>query len=381
LIVAGVIAAFCAATGSSWLGVNVLLFIAMFPVATACHELGHALTASLLDFDVFRISLGAGPKRFERRWLGYRWVVRRFLNRGQCSAAARGERFVLARNVAFILGGAAANLLLAAMGWVILSYSGYEEHAFADVAPLAVFALVNGLTVAVSLVPYTARDGTRSDGMLVAVALRHRSRQRSIYVELNPMLKFLELREIGRGDEALADLERAGARFPENRVLGAVLGVGYLDARRPAEARSALEIALAHAPDPGTTAVVQNNLAYLGLLTEDAADLAKGRSFSALAYAALPWEPAVAGTRAAYLILEQLPVQAIAAIEQTLDEEMRDTDRKVMLDTLALAHERAGNSARAATLRRKAASLAGSSELDLTRIVLPSQEPPERAAG
>jgi predicted Zn-dependent protease len=103
----------------------------------------------------------------------------------------------------------------------------------------------------------------------------------------------------------------------------------------------------------------QSNLAFALLARNDASDIARGENLSSAAYDVSPWVHAVAHTRAGYLILTGRPADAVVAIRQVIDEEMRFDERKEILYTLACAYEGCGDAARAAELRASAQSLVG----------------------
>jgi hypothetical protein len=355
----GVIGMIAATEDVPWLAANMLLCVPVSLLATIWHELGHVFVARLLGFEVSRVMLGLGPKRFERRWLGVRWDVRRHLAGGLTFAATRDPRSRVLRASALTVAGPLANLLLAVAGtWLLLSTS-YGEDPFAELAPVGVVVLVNGLLGIANLVPFTTGGSQPSDGKLILLGAWKPEEMHRRYREADYISQYLELRRTGRTREALALAVAAAAEHPDSPALSALPGVAYLDERQIDAARQSFDAALERFADTPAVHVLRNNVAFVALLVGSPDDLERGAALSAQAYAALPWEPAVAGTQAAYRLLDERPADAIAAIEQIRDVEMEDADRKTTLGTLALALERAGNIERAAAVRCEAEALEG----------------------
>jgi hypothetical protein len=342
-----------------WLAANLFLWLPLAVVAMVCHELGHAVTARLLGLDVFKIVLGIGPVRFERRLLGFRWEVRKYLTGGVVWAAAGDVSRPLARMLAMTAAGPLTNLLLAAACVLVLANSGYVEDVLEGPTPLTGFALINLALAVGNLLPFKTASGMDSDGRGILVGLLKPAERLTKIRNAYYVVKFLDLRRLRCPREAMAVARAAVAADPENAHFLNLLGIACLDEGRYDEARSGFEAALARGSEAAMTAMLRNNLAYIALASGDLAGLARGAELSANAYDVLPWEPAVAGTRAGYLILEDRFAEAAAAIERTLGREMEPRDRKETLYTLALAYECSGDRARAAELRGAAERLAG----------------------
>jgi tetratricopeptide (TPR) repeat protein len=348
------------AFGPAWFIGNVSVGLAVATiVATVWHELGHAVVAKLLVFDVFRIVLGIGPQLLAVPFLGFRWKIRKYPLGGGVHTATRHERGRLWRTIAMTAAGPLSNLLLAAAGVLVFTRSSYFENPFAGPAPLGCLVLINAIAGISNLVPFKTQSGSSSDGRSIWLALTRREEARRELRDKYYWLKLFELLEADVSEEAKATVRDAIESNPTSPVFWTFLGAQQMAQRRYRDARAAFESALEHSKDVTHTAMFQSNLAFALLAGGDPSEHSRGEELSARAYDVLPWRAAVAHTRGSYLILTGRPAEAIAAIEQVLDEEIGDSLRKEILYTLALACQRSSNLERAAELRALAEQLSG----------------------
>lgn len=337
-----------------WLVPNLVIVVWLLLLPSiVVHELAHAVAATLLNFDVFRIRLGIGPPLFEARLFGYLWDVRRYVAGGLTHCAPVGTQGLRRRFLLVVAAGPAANFLVGAAALGVLATS-YSEYLFTGPAPLTLLALINGTLAFGNLYPYATAQGHPSDGKMLLLGLRGGAQWRASIETGLHTTRFLEVRRAERPDEALqAALEAANA-FPDSAALNCNVGVAYLDMRRYAEARAALERALELAKEPAEQAVVRNNLAYLFMESGAVDDLPAGAEHSAAAFAVFPWHSAVDATRALYELWAGHAARAVAIIEPALGDELQPSERKGILYILAMAKLHLGERAAALALAAEA---------------------------
>ena len=343
----------------SWVLVNLVIVATVLLLPSiVVHELGHALAATLLKFDVFRIRLGIGPARRELRLFGYVWDVRRYLRGGLMQCAPVDMHNLRRRFLLVVAAGPAANFVVGTAAFAVLATS-YAEDLLSEPAPLMMLLLINWALAFGNLVPFTTGQGHPSDGKTLLLGLSGSPEWLATLEAGFYVARFLELRREERTEAALEATMDAVYAHPESAPLVCNLGIAYLDARRYAESRATFERALALAKEPAEQAVVRNNLAYLFIESCSIDDLPAGAAHSAAAYAAFPWHSAVGTTHALYELWAGRAAHAVAMIEAALGDELQPAERKGMLYMLAIAKLRLGEHAAAVALAREADAMRG----------------------
>jgi tetratricopeptide (TPR) repeat protein len=356
-ISAGIGAAIAYVVGS-WFLANLVIATLLLLPSVIVHELGHAVAATLLNFDVFRIRLGIGPARFEARLFGYLWDVRHYLGGGLMQCAPVGMHDVGRRFLLVVAAGPAVNFLVGAVAFAVLATS-YSENPFFGPAPLTMLGVLNWALAFGNLFPFTTARGHPSDGKTLLSGLSGSAQWLSTLEAGLHAGRFLELRRQERADAALEATMDAADAHPDSAPLLCNLGVAYLDLRRYAEARATFERALGLAKEPAEQVVVRNNLAYLFMESGALDDLPAGEAHSAAAYAAYPWHPAVGATHALYELRADRAAHAVAIIEPALGDELERSERKEILYILGIAKLRLGERAAALALAAEADAMRG----------------------
>jgi hypothetical protein len=341
-----------------WLFPNLLIMAGVLLPSIIVHELAHAAAATALGFDVFRIKLGVGPVRFERRLFGYLWEVRRYLGGGLMQGAPVRMHDLKRRWLLVVAAGPAANFLVGAAAFAVLATS-YSENLGSGPAPLTTLVFINWSLAFLNLLPLTTARGDQSDGKMLLLALRGDAQWVLALETALRTARFLELRREERTDAALQAATDAANAHPDSAPLNCNLGIAYLDVRRYAEARTTFERALALAKEPAQQAVVRNNLAYLFMESGSLDDLPLGAEHAAAAYAAFPWHSAVGVTHALYELWADRAASAVATLDVVLGDELRPSERKEILYILAMAKLRVGERAAALALAGEADAMRG----------------------
>ena len=359
LVVTGIALVLALALTNGWLLANVMIVMGLLVVPSAVvHELAHAATAALLEFDVIRIKIGFGPILFERRLFGYLWEVRRYVGDGYVLCLPTSLHDLKRRLLLVTAAGPIANLLVASVAYAVLATS-YSEDPFTEPAPLTLLVFVNGMLAIVNLFPFTTAMGQQSDGKTLLLGLRGGAEWVANLEVAFLAARFVELRRAEQTEAALQSAADTARAHPDNTALLCNLGVAYLDAARYAESRAEFERALALAKEPVQQAIVRNNLAYLFMESGSLDDLPAGAEHSAAAYAAMPWHAGVGATQALYELLADRAANAVAILEAALGDELQPSSRKGTLYILALAKLRLGERGAALALATEAEALAG----------------------
>lgn len=216
------------------------------------HELGHAVTARLLGWDVREMVIGFGRTLWQFHVGGTRIRIKLAPVEGYVLPAANSARFLRAKSMAIYAAGPGAELLL--LG-IIVWFTSWDT-VFSNSDSLASIALQSLAIVIIysagfNLLPFRS-DGAVSDGLGI-ISSPFISAET---IELR--LLTVELREIrtlqaaGKTDRALALARQLLQRFPDNRSLQYCLAAALAADGQDDEAREAVRNRLAddHLPDP-----------------------------------------------------------------------------------------------------------------------------------
>jgi hypothetical protein len=283
-----------------------LFLIQLFLVATVLpHELGHAIVARLLGWRVFKIAVGVGKLagkatlcgiRFEFRWLPIGGIT---LMTPIELHWFRVKRFLI------VLAGPIVNAAMAA--GVLLIWRGDMNRFNILELPLAprLFLCVNILVLAFNLWPHDSKGSFRipSDGKQL---MRAFSFKKSAQEELKAMRFLLEANMAREANDPLRArewCEQGLASHPENLALLNFSGIVHLDLLEFVPARDVFLKLIAKEKKPGLNRFVfLNNAAYAGALTGNPELLAEADAYSKEAYAGMPWQSFIIGTRGTVLV-------------------------------------------------------------------------------
>ena len=176
------------------------------PLTIGVHEVGHAVVAKLLGFDVLSLRVGRGPEIWARRLGSVRLSLCRYAMMGGATEFVVPEIRSRWRSGLVFLAGALFNLtaagVLIALGLILNTQSG--EWAAMVVAIVAGLIISNLRMMFAALWPWTSGEETPSDGAQILALFR-----RSLNTADDPRLSLLaateRLRMAGRFTEA-ADL-------------------------------------------------------------------------------------------------------------------------------------------------------------------------------
>ena len=293
-----------APAGKLFLGLSLMQIYLLLAIVS--HELGHACAARWLGWRVFLIRIGSGRVVWRGRCLGFDWVWHQWPWDGQTQVVPARADGMRPRLAAILLGGVAANALIAAaVGWA--SHPADTEWDWQALPlPAQWFLVTNAGVVITNLWPRRLPNSTAAgtDGYLLLSLLHWKA------VDQNRLQALRHALEAGAcfeaGDEAgMRKWYAEGLRlFPEDANLLNFAAIDRLNRGEVLAAREAFLDLLKLQP-AGTPAhqLFLNNVAYADLLADQPELLAEADDYSQHAFATLPQVPAVRGTRGSVLVM------------------------------------------------------------------------------
>jgi tetratricopeptide (TPR) repeat protein len=329
-----------------WL-LNIGFVLAAVLMGTVWHELGHAAAGTLAGYRVFNIDIGKGAAVLEFKWAGWRWRFRTILFGGVVLGFPRhrnGRRF---RESLFILGGPAANALLALIAWKLLWVDELlEPTPLAGFGPMGIILLSNSLLLAFSSWPHRGNSiygKTPNDALLLWQTWRQDSAKIAAAFSYSYVFEADECRRDRKFAEAQKWLNEGLREFPGNHLLAFCAATTFIFEDKLDEARSALRALLTDlANDANLFPVLLNNIAYANALTGRPELLAEADDFSRRALESRPSAVEFRGTRGIVLIELGQYDQGVALLEDALRKHPEKWGKAINACYLGIAAARRG---------------------------------------
>jgi len=352
-----------------------LFLIEMFVIASILpHELGHAWSAQMLGWRVFKIYFGLGKTLTTRNVFGFETEFKAILMMGLALAVPKSKEWFKIKRFVFILAGPLTNLLLAAPVLMFIPTSelwnlGSMEHG---VAVGRDFFYANLLMVLGNLWPYelnTPYGKIPSDGKALWKCLFFKSD----VIEQNHAWWYLmegaTAHEKARYGDARAWLEKGLEIYPRNLALLNWLAIVLIDLKDYAQSR-AISLKLLEHPELNAAgrAMMLNNIAYVDILLGGTDLVAEADRFSQEAMSSLGWLAPIKGTRGSVLVEQGDLENAIPLLRQAMDESDRVSGKAQNACFLAIAEARRGRPTEATKFLEEAR------RLDPTCFLLPRAE-------
>lgn len=292
-----------------WWFLNLFLFQLAIVITIVPHELGHALMARWLGFEVFEVIIGFGRKLWEGKIAGFPIIVNSIPAGGLARTSPKDTRHVRRRFFAIIAAGPFVNFVFVA---VILTCADrqhlfdIEQQASLRLLPVTAFFYANLLVLLVNLWPYTHKFAVGplpSDGKLL-LTIPFWSEARVQETHLGWFLtNSAKNNQTSQTATANAWLDKAAALYHNNPHIQNGLGIRFLAEGKPAEARACfLNLLKDETAKPVVRAMFMNNVAYADLLIDDPRLLDEADRHSQEAMTWLGQSPPVKGTRGVVLL-------------------------------------------------------------------------------
>lgn len=328
-------------------------------VTVIAHELGHAVAARLVGMKVVSVVVGSGPILVAHQWQDLRLELRRYvLTGGMTAAYHQTESPAKWRQMAMLLGGVGANLLLLVLGTGILIVLVTRFALSNPFVIAAAFAVLASQIVAIirNLWPRKLhRDQLvrASDGRLLVNLLRSKDFHRQVQ-EGRLYWRGMALLQSGRNAAAQVHFEQAHRLLPTNGTFFALL---VHSASKAAGPQAALRYYLQHggglsSENEGANAWAYASVAWNAVLTQDPAMLPLADELSQRSIASLSTAPEAQGMRGAVLVAMGEHARGVALLMEGIRGAARMEDKARFAPFLARGERARGNTDLAAEFEK-----------------------------
>ena len=353
-------------------------------ILTPLHELAHALAAVALGLPVYWISIGWYGKPLFKFRLGRCVIeVTRIPLGGLTYAAHRSPRFIRLKHFLFIAAGPLLHCVLLVVAWRIVVGAEQSQRLPGWMIWLVVvFGLANAFEIVINLWPrrFKMPLGELCNDGLAMLTLPFASQAE---IDAYPVAYYYyESLARMRQDEHAGSLEcclEGLRRYPDNASLRSCHALVLLDHEQCDEAARIFE-ELRQQPDlpPESDALLLNCIAWADLVSWNPEKLESADKCSAQAIEALPWVPAIKGTRGSVLLTSGKVDDGIYLLEQAWAENEDPSNQALNAAFLALGAARLGRHEEARNWLRQAGKLdPGCRQLDRIRHELDERIEPE----
>jgi tetratricopeptide (TPR) repeat protein len=263
-----------------------------------------------------------------------------------------------------VLGGPFVNVMALVPVVALISVKGPLGGAYLYVlVPGVAWAIANLTLLASSLPPYHNKVGDLpyrlpSDGLaLLTTPFLSIEKRRSMHARY-----FMQEAEAsyqdGRAGDARRWAERGLHLYPGEPTLLFLMGTYQVRLGEYRPGRDLLHSLLTRADlNPSARALILNNIAWADLMLGDGGPLGEADAFSAEAWTALPWMPALCGTRGAVLVERGELDEGIRLLRTALEKNASSYTRAVNACYLAIGEGRCGDFAAALSYLETAGKL------------------------
>jgi hypothetical protein len=321
--------------------VGLFLILAILP-----HELGHAIAARALGWNVHQIVIGLGRPLFKWRCLGILLDVRAIPIAGATWMTPKDTRWFRVKRFLAVLAGPAVNAGLA-LAVIFIWQGGLDRFEF-DALPIGprLFLLANAMVAITNLLPYQPKTGfaLASDGkqLLQTLSFSKDATRKSHAMRYTMEATICWQQSDVAGIRKWCD--QGLALYPEDPHLLNLSGLAHLSDRDYAKAREVFEKLLAlENQSAGIRFMFLNNLAYADVLSENPAWLPEADAYSRDAYQALPWSPAIAGTRGTVLVAIGKVEEGVELLKKSLKDAESPRSKAENSCHLSIAFAKTGN--------------------------------------
>jgi len=339
--------------GAARVVANLLFIYPLLHVAVIPHEVGHALAAWLVGFEVISIQIGHGTPLWSATVAGIEISHGSVPLGGQVQFGTKSTRWWRTRDVFVSFAGPAANL---ACLWAAIHFAS-DEKIDASILPglyiLPGWIIANLMVALANLLP--ARDrktGIPSDGLAIWTRLWNpiTDETRNHLRVSAPLLKSLQFLLRSKYESAQRHARRAHDLDPTLPATQLTMAVTLFYQGNITEAEAYLQGLLKsedpRARTPEFRASLSSQLALINILSPDPTRWPVARELAAAAYHELPWDNGVALVHGACVALTDGIERGIKVLDTVIPKTKATRDFCIYVRALALARAGRLNEAR-----------------------------------
>jgi hypothetical protein len=311
----------------AWLVFQAGLFICLYPLTVAFHELGHVLAGFLTKSTVHDVKVGLGHVLFKFELCGIEWIFCKVPVGGFTSVGSGERKFYRTRNVITTLGGPLMNCLLVIVLAIVLSCVSFPWLS----AVIKAFMISNIFVCFHALVPKNRKDSGRnvpSDGLsLLTEPFKSKSeidKEIEGYYVWEGYRYFLR----GRFEDARRIYETGLTHFPNSVALQKELGRILLELGNYVDAKS-MFVRLQKNTDLKSAMAVSllNDIATADVMMGTEQLLDEADAFSRTACEKMPWQVEFKGIRGLVLAKKGHIEQGLALLKEAMDKAGKSSDK------------------------------------------------------
>jgi hypothetical protein len=338
----------------AWMLASSTIYLLFLAIVVVLHEMGHFVCGKLLRARVFRVTIGIGATVWRRKLGETVFEVKTLPLAGYNLFGYPDLAWMRMNHFLVILGGPLINVMALAPVLALLPAKKPLGDVYVYVLIVgAAWAIANVTLLASSLFPCRTKigdlpDKLTSDGLaLLTTPFMSVEKRKSMHARY--FIQEIEAAyQDGRIDEARRWAECGLRLYPSEPTLRFLMGTNQI---RQGESHAGREllISLLATPNlnPLARALILNNIAWADLLLGSKNLAAEADAFSAEAWTALPWMPALCGTRGAALVECGELEAGIALLRTSLEKNKDPYNRAVNACFMALGEARRGDFAAA----------------------------------
>ncbi len=288
----------------------ILFYLMMFPLLII-HEFGHAVTARLLGFKIFSITIGYGEQLFQASVFGIKIKCNLYPFYGLTFAIPQDSKRSKLKMWLFVLGGPITHIIFI-LACLFIYQNDINSLIFArgiasGFEPVKVLFYANVVLLLVNIIPRKVNSigtGIYTDGFYLLKIPFAKKEKYAELVNYIPHMEAAELLHDGFFDRAIVKYEQLTADEPDDVLIKHNLAIARLGHGKYQEALDTL-IEILEAPEPENEQfkrILKNNVAFVICVLNQADKFIEAESFSREAYEAFPKFPPFIGTRGAVLI-------------------------------------------------------------------------------
>lgn len=330
---------------SSWVIVNLAVFIVMLGLLVIPHELGHAIAGKLVGINPYQIVVGTGRKFYSFNLFDLYIDIQVFPYGGITFSEINIRRFARLRYAIYVSGGILVHVLLIALSIWIVDHFNLDESFSNGPAPFMSFIAANVLLAVGNLVPGEATmwgQKMKRDGALLLEAILGRRLDFEAGFNASRAHRIACATIRGDNDRAIRWVDEFVKQDVElTKEQRVTLSAAYINGDRPEEGAAFLqEMIVDSEPVSLLKAVACNNVAWANLLSRENGKGLQALILSRLAAQLMPWEVSVLNTLGSAEALFGDPDRAVEILMGKRVQAKQNRNKATAMAALAIAYSR-----------------------------------------